>query len=150
MGKRRKHNIYESLIKSSLLYGAKTWRITENNRRKLEVVEMDAFRRSVGVSRRERIRNDEIRQRMGVDGSLTTDIERKQLIWYGHVQRMDNSRLPKIIMQRIPPNRRKRGRPKKSCREEVMKAMSTRDLIEGQWDDRVSWKLGIGQRHKTF
>ncbi|CAG9841217.1 unnamed protein product [Diabrotica balteata] len=33
IGKRRKHNIYESLIKSSLLYGAETWRITENNRR---------------------------------------------------------------------------------------------------------------------
>ncbi|XP_072398212.1 uncharacterized protein [Diabrotica undecimpunctata] len=72
---------------------AETWRITENNRRKLVAVEMNAFRRSVGVSRRERIRNDEIRQRMGVDGSLTTDIERKQLIWYGHVQRIDNSRL---------------------------------------------------------
>ncbi|CAG9835613.1 unnamed protein product [Diabrotica balteata] len=78
MGIKRKYNIYESLIKSSLLYGAETWRITENNRKKLEAVEMDVFRRSLGISRRERVRNEEVRRRIGIDGYLTTDIERKQ------------------------------------------------------------------------
>lgn len=48
------------MIKSSLLYGSETWRITERNRQRLEATEMDALRRSAGVSRRERIRNDEI------------------------------------------------------------------------------------------
>ena len=36
IGKKRKFNIYETLVKSSLLYGAETWRITEANQRKLE------------------------------------------------------------------------------------------------------------------
>ncbi|CAG9833888.1 unnamed protein product [Diabrotica balteata] len=111
---------------------------------------MDVFKRSLGISRRERVRNKEEIRRIGIDGYLTTDIERKQLIWYGHVQRIEDTRLPKKIMQWVPPNRKKRGRPKKTWKEGVTKAMSTRDLRDGQWDDRRTWKLGIGQRRRTF
>ena len=39
-------NIYNVLIKSSLLYGSETWRLTENNKRWVEATEMDALRRS--------------------------------------------------------------------------------------------------------
>jgi len=38
-------NIYNELIKSSLLYGAETWRLTENNKRRVEATEMDDLRR---------------------------------------------------------------------------------------------------------
>ena len=38
-------------------------------------------------------------------------IERKRLQWYGHVKRMQDERLPKLIMELIPGERRKRGRP---------------------------------------
>jgi hypothetical protein len=40
----RKLNIYNALIKSSLLYGAETWRLTENNKRRVEGTEMDCLR----------------------------------------------------------------------------------------------------------
>ncbi|XP_044744708.1 uncharacterized protein LOC123306668 [Coccinella septempunctata] len=150
IGKQRKYNIYETIIKSGLLYGAETWRITERNRRKLEAVEMDVFRRSLGISRGDRVRNEEVKLRMGVEGSLTTEIERNQLIWYGHVQRMPNTRLPKRVMEWIPMGRRKRGRPRKTWKEGVSRAMSERSLTEDQCSDRRTWKLGIGQRRKTF
>jgi len=55
-------NIYNALIKRSLLYGSETWRLTENNKRRVEVTEMDALRRSSRISRKERIRNVTIRQ----------------------------------------------------------------------------------------
>ena len=42
----RKLNIYNALIKSSLLHGSETWRLTENNKRRVEATEMDALRRS--------------------------------------------------------------------------------------------------------
>jgi len=41
-------------------------------------------------------------------------IERKSLQWYGHVKRMQDERLPKLIMEWIPGERRKRGRPRKT------------------------------------
>jgi len=62
--KKRKWNIYNALIKRSLLYGSETWRLTENNERRVEATEMDALRRSSRISRKERIRNVAIRQQI--------------------------------------------------------------------------------------
>jgi len=81
------------------LYECETWRITERSKRVLKAAEMDAIRRSMRLSRRERIRNEEIKRRMGVEGLIMDDIKRKQLVWYGHVQRMAESRLPKQAME---------------------------------------------------
>ena len=93
--KERKLNIYNVLIKSSLLYGSETWRMTENNKRRVEATEMDAPRRSSGISRKERIRNVTIRQQIGLEETIIKEIEQNQLTWYGHVQRMAEGRLPK-------------------------------------------------------
>jgi hypothetical protein len=59
--KERKLNIYNALIKSSLLNGSETWRLTENNKRRVEATEMDAMRRSSRIPRKNRIRNVTIR-----------------------------------------------------------------------------------------
>jgi hypothetical protein len=77
-------NIYNALIKISLLYGSQTWRLTENNKRRVEATEMDTLRRS----RKDRIRNVTIRQQIGLEETIIKEIEQNQLTWYGHVQRM--------------------------------------------------------------
>jgi hypothetical protein len=43
-----------------------------------------------------------------------------------------------------------RGRPKKNWTEGIRKAISERNLIEDQWEDRKQWSLGVGQRRKAF
>ena len=52
----------------------------------------------------ERIRNEHIKEIMGVKEKLDIIdiIERKRLQWYGHVKRMQDERLPKLIMEWIP------------------------------------------------
>jgi hypothetical protein len=55
-------------------------------------------------------------------------IEKKRLQWYGHVKRMPEERIPKLIMEGTPQERRKRGRPSKTWMEEVQAAMTTRNL----------------------
>ena len=87
-------NIYNALIKSSLLYGSEIWRLTENNKRRVEATEMDALRRSSRISRKERIKNVTIRQQTGLEETIVKEIEQNQLTWYGHVQRMAEGRLP--------------------------------------------------------
>lgn len=87
---------------------------------------------------------------MGVEGTVIHDIESKQLIWYGHVQRMGDDKLPKQIMRWILTGKRKRGRPKKNWLEGIRKSVSAKKLTDDQWNYRSIWKLGIGQRRKTF
>ena len=55
--KERKLKIYNVLIKNSLLYDFETWRLIENNKRRVEATEMDALKRSSRISRKVRIRN---------------------------------------------------------------------------------------------
>jgi hypothetical protein len=64
---------------------------------------------------------------MGVEEKPDIDIiERKRLQWYGHVKRMQEKKLPKLIMEWIPGERRKRGRPRKMWMEGVRAAMKRR------------------------
>jgi hypothetical protein len=102
-------NIYNALIKSSLLYGSETWRFTENNMRLVESIEMDALRRCSRISRKEIIRNVTIRQQIGLEETIIKETEQNQLTRYGHVQRMAEGRLSKIALQWMPKQKRVRG-----------------------------------------
>jgi len=66
---------------------------------------------------------------MNVTRSLLDDIKTKQLQWYGHVQRMDEGRLPKEVMKWRPLGRRKQGRLKLTWAEGIRGLMGERD----QW-----------------
>jgi len=99
-------NIYNALIKSSLLYDSETWRLTENNKRRVEATEMDALRISSRISRKERIRNVTVRHQIGLEEPIVKEIEQNQRTWYGHVQRMVEGRLPKITLKWMPKQKR--------------------------------------------
>ena len=112
------------------------WRVTDQE-------EMDFWRRSARISRKDKIRNNIIKQKMNVTRSLLEDIKTKQLKWYGHVQRMEQGRLPKKVMKWSPPGRRKRGRPKLTWAEEIRGLMGEKGLMEEDWNDRDKWKKKI-------
>jgi len=55
---------------------------------------------------KDKIRNTIIKQKINVVRFLLDDIIAKQLKWYGHVQRMEEGRLPKKVTKWSPPGRR--------------------------------------------
>ena len=113
---------------------------------------MDVLRRSARKSRLERIRNEHIKEMMNVkeDPDIIGIIERKRLQWYGYVKRMQEERLPKLIMEWIPEERRKRGHPRKTWMEGVQAAMKTRHLETDQWLNRKDWCLGSRRRRQLL
>jgi hypothetical protein len=96
------------------------------------------LRRSARKSRLEKIKNEHIKEIMRVKEKpgIIDIIERKRLQWYGHVKRMQEDRLPKLITEWIPGERRKRGHPRKTWMECVRAAMQTRHLETDQWLNR--------------
>ncbi|KAH1028649.1 hypothetical protein HUJ05_001986, partial [Dendroctonus ponderosae] len=48
--------------------------------------------------RRGRIKNDRIKQQMGIEGTIVQGMEKRQLTWYGHVERMPTNRWPRKIL----------------------------------------------------
>jgi len=59
---------------------------------------------------------------------------------------MPEERIPKLIMDWIPRERRKRGRRRKTWIEGVQVAMTTRNLEPDQWRNREEWRLVSGRR----
>jgi hypothetical protein len=51
------------------------------------------------AKRKERIRNVAIRQQIGLEETAIKETENNQLTWYGHVQRMAEERLPKMVLK---------------------------------------------------
>jgi len=98
--------IYNSIVKSVLIYGAETWSLYEDDRRRIDATEMDALRRSARISKLDRKTNEYIRGKMDRQDMILDDITRKQLIWYGHVERMDPIRLPRIMIYWKPEGRK--------------------------------------------
>jgi len=119
--KNRKLCIYQTIIQSNLVYGAEVWQIPTREINKILSTEMDVLRRSARKSRIERTKNERIKEIMGVKGQLDIIdiIQKKRLQWYGHVKRMPEERIPKLIMEWIPLERRKSGRPRKTWMEGV-------------------------------
>jgi hypothetical protein len=76
--------------------------------------------RSARPSRMERIKNEHVKEIMGVKGKpdVTDIIEKNRLQWYGHVKRMPEERMPKSVREWIPEERRESGRERKSVWKE--------------------------------
>jgi len=138
-----KTHIYQAIVKSTIKYAAETGCLKTKTVIKLNFIEMDFWRRSAWISRKDKIRNTIIKQKMKVARSLLDDIKTKQLQWYGHVQRMEEGRLPKEVMKWRSPGRRKRGRPKLTWAEGIRGLMGEKGLMEEYWNDRGNWRKKV-------
>ena len=94
--------------------------------------------------------NEYIRGKMDVQDMILDDITRKQLLWYGHVERMDTTRLPKIMIHWKTQGRKKRGRPRKTWKDGIYTVMNEKDLRMDEWNNRRQWNMKIGRRRQTF
>jgi hypothetical protein len=114
---------------------------------------MDVFRRSARKSRSERIKNENIKEIMGVTGKMdiTDIIEKKRLQCYGHVKRMPEERIPKLILEWVPEERGKNEYVLKKTRMEgVQAAMTAGNLEQDQWRNGEEWRLVCGRRRQLL
>ena len=77
--------LYEGVIIPTALYGEEACA----ERMKVNVLEMKCLRSLVGVSRMDRVRNDELRRRAGIERELASRADQRVLRWFGHVERME-------------------------------------------------------------
>jgi hypothetical protein len=63
---------------------------------------------------------------------------------------MPEERIPKLIMEWKPQERRKRGRPRKTWMEGVQAVMTTRNLEPDQWRNREEWCLVSRRRRQLL
>lgn len=111
--KQTKMNVFKAIYRPILTYGCETWVLTQRQKSKVQAAEMRYLRRVKGVTRQDRIRNDMIREELKIQ-PLLQFVERRQLGWWGHLQRMNNTIPVKKIWEAKVHDKRKRGRPKET------------------------------------
>lgn len=144
--KKTKTDIYKTLIESVMTYGSEVWVMDKNMKQKLLSAEMSYWRRCCSLTLFDKIRNEEIRERMEATETIIETINTKQLKWYGHLQRMSEERIPKKVWNWTPPQRNKRGRPRKKWVTNIKIEMEKRGLQEEDWKNKKIWRFGCEKR----
>ena len=114
-------------------------------RSRVQAAEMRVLRLIDGVSRMDRLRNEMIQQRLGVE-SVLEYMERNQLRWFGHMQPMGDGRIPKRWHRWTPNIKRPIGRPRKRWIDQVKQALERRrttlaEVMENElFEDRRRWR----------
>ena len=79
LGIKAKKCLYEGVIVPTALYGVEAWDMRSAERRKVNVLEMECLRSLVGVSRMDRVRNEEVRMRAGIERKLASRADQRLL-----------------------------------------------------------------------
>ena len=60
----------------------------------------------------DRVRNEEVRRRTGIEMELASRADQRVLIWFGHRERMDEYRMARRVLMAEVSGGRIRGRPR--------------------------------------
>ena len=81
-----KGKFYRTVIRPILLYGSECWTVKYQYEQKMSVVEMRMLRWMCGHTRKDKIRNEVIRNKVGVV-PIEEKMRETRLKWFGHVRR---------------------------------------------------------------
>ena len=105
-----------------MVYGLKTVMVTKEQMEEMEFAEMKKLRFAMGVTRKDKIRNEHIRGTVKVE-RLGMKMREGRLRWYGHVMRRDREYVGKKMIEIELPGKRKRGRLKRRFLDVVKEDM---------------------------
>ena len=95
---RVKGKVYSSMVRPAMVYGLETVAVTKKQVEEMEVAEMKMLRFAMGVTRKDKIRNEHIRSTVKVE-RLGMKMREVRLRWYGHVMRRDQKYIGRKMME---------------------------------------------------
>ena len=138
-----KIRIFNSNVKSVLLYGAETWRNTVSTTNKIQTFINTCLRRILHIRWPDRIRNEDLWQRTNQQ-PVDQEIIQRRWRWIGHILRKPVSSTTRQSLTWNPQGKRKRGRPRNSWRrdldDDVRRMGHSWSQIERTAQDRKAWR----------
>ena len=124
-----KGKFYRTVVRPALLYGAECWAISKKHEQSLGVAEMRMLRWMCGKTRKDRVRNEDIRSQVGV-APIEGKMREHRLRWFGHICRRPSDAPVRRTEHMRLCFKRKRGRPRKTWKEVIKKDMQHMGLTE--------------------
>ncbi len=79
LGMNAKRRLHDGVIVPTALYGAKKRNVRESERKRLYVFEMRYLRSMAGVTRMDRVRNEEAKRRSGIVRKMSERVDQRVL-----------------------------------------------------------------------
>ena len=96
------------------------------------------------LSRMDRVTNEEVRRRAGIESELASREDQRVLRWFGHVERMDGYRMARRVLTDEVSGGRVQGRPRLGWMDGVKVALGNRgmtvDAPQQCAKDRKAWR----------
>ncbi|KAI8490993.1 hypothetical protein Bbelb_314120 [Branchiostoma belcheri] len=120
-----KISVYKAVVLTTLLYGSESWVTYRHHLRLLERFHQRCLRSILNIHWSDYVTNVEVLERAGIL-SIEAMLLKIQLRWAGHVYRMEDHRLPKIVLYgELSTGQRNRGAPKKRFKDCLKKSLSS-------------------------
>ncbi|XP_060189176.1 uncharacterized protein LOC132618126 isoform X2 [Lycium barbarum] len=103
-----KGKFYKVVVRPTMMYGVECWPVKISHVQKMKVAEMRMLRWMCGHTRSDRIRNEDIRDKVGV-ASVEDKMREARLRWFGHMKRRDTD-APVRRCERLAMDGFRRGR----------------------------------------
>ena len=114
--------------------------------KKKQLDEMKMLRFDMGVTKKDKIRNEHIRSTVKVE-RLGMKMREGRLRWYGHVMRRYQEYVGRKMMEMKLQGKRRRGRPKRRFLDVVKVDMEEVGAKEMDIEDRKMWRMMIRCGH---
>ena len=113
-----KLRIFNSNVKSVMMYGAETWRTTKVSDRQIQSFINRCLRRILKIWLPNRISNQDLWDRTS-QLPPPTQIRERKWTWIGHTLRKDEGNITRQALRWNPKSKRKRGRSKTTWRRSL-------------------------------
>jgi len=119
-----KYLLKNTIIDITLTYASETWALTKRDRKELNIFERKLYRSILGPV----YDNEKENWRILTNKEIYTSVKKPSIIetirlnrlrWFGHVQRMEQKRIPKRVLYKNLGITRLRGRPRNIWQDEV-------------------------------
>ena len=116
----------------------------KDDRRRLDAFEMKCYRRMLHVKWTDKRTNESIRTQINRLKTATTRVMERKISLFGHICRMQDDRLIKMVMFSRTEGKRKRGRPARRWLDDIAEwtggsicmAKREAELRQGFWKKR--------------
>ncbi|KAL6578085.1 hypothetical protein OROMI_010413 [Orobanche minor] len=143
MPHRLKGKFYRTAIRPALLYGTECWAVKQCHVQKMNVAEMRILRWMCGHTKKDRLRNEVIREKVRV-ASIEDKMMENRLRWFGHVRRRPVDAPVRRLESWGTSNIVKgRGRPKRTWIKLIENDMRFLGIGESMAMERPIWRERI-------
>ena len=134
-----KKQVFNQCIVPVLSYGAETWTTTKKLEKKLRVTERAMERILIGVTRRDKVTNQNLRMKTNVR-DIIREIKTKKWRWAGHLARQCANRWTLKVTNWTPRTCvRRKGRPSRRWSDELKEHAGVTWQRKAQ--NRLRWKI---------